>query len=444
MTTCLDLSELRLSARGQDTVLITQPGFAYLTENSAPVIGSSALTKVKLHPAQIHSRFWSELSVEPIDSMAPKVRHHADIAWHALKDLAAEIDISEVIACVPSSFDENNLTLLAGIFESLGIKVKAFINRAISAGHAASANIDGLTEVDFFHIEMQHHQTLVTPIQSSASKLKIGDVQRIPAGGILRLQDKWLHIIRERLIASSRFDPMHSGDTEQQLFSQLYDQIILDQSHANVRNNTLKFSVIHKEQTYTEEFSAKDLAHPFQSLLSDIRAITGGALLLLDSHFKNVPGIDLTNDDLLLSNKNSVLDSASEIGSHTTTTSDIPYIREVGIPTPKSKPVNSGRGSSSHCFATHLLLEAVANPAADYKILPDENFSSLTLERSADNPHILFKDNKLLLSHRADELLVNGQIEQEGYGLGPGDIIHLSSVNLDQTTPQLTAIAVLG
>ena len=72
-------------------MLFQSPGFSLVTNDKVEV-GEYAESQCRIQPTNSFSKYWYELNLEPI-SHSPKVRHHADLAYAQLMDIAEEGDI---------------------------------------------------------------------------------------------------------------------------------------------------------------------------------------------------------------------------------------------------------------------------------------------------------------------------------------------------------------
>jgi len=431
MATLLDLSDVGISIGGLDDNPRTSSGYAYLPDNSDPLFGDDAIAVAKLHPTLINNRFWSDLNTEPTSPAHPKIRHHADLAWFHLKNLKPLLDATDVKLIVPSSYDEENLKLLAGVCQSLELNVTAFIDRAV----ASCINYIGDTKT-LVHVDLQQHQTLLTFLEAENGELKIIKKDKIPAAGLVRLQDRWLHILRQRYISGSRFDPMHSGDTEQQLFSQLNELV------THTGKDTFEFTITLDDQNLHESFSKEELAPPYKDLLGEIRDKTGELPLILDNVFSGIPNVQ-TGDGITIATLDAPFMGAQKMLNENTGASDgITFLSSAKIGNLGDAPADTdddhSKTEAGTAFATHILLCGYAYPNNHYSIELEEPTLQLRLvtDKDPSRAHIRSRDNCLELGALGSELKLNQTAGSEGTKLRPGDVISFGTSN-----ELLTAIA---
>ena len=417
MTALIDLSDVGIAIDGLNNVVEKAPGYAYLPNDDEPLFGHEAVSVAKLHPTQINNRFWADLSTEPTNLSHPKIRHNADLAWFHLKKIKPMLENTAVVLIVPSSYDQQTLKLLAGVCQSLEISVAAFVDRAVASciGHA------DVSESQVF-VDLQQHQTLLTFLETQNGELKKVRVEQIPAHGLVRLQERWLHILRQRYINASRFDPMHSGDTEQQLFSQLNEFL------SGSKNDKFDFAISLDDQNLQESFSEDELAQPYKDLLSEIRGKAEKLPLVLDSFFGGLPGVD-TGDGIQLASAESVFVGAQHIAAEMSdSTGDIGYFSSGRVLSSSNGAhqsdlpsiIDSGANNNS---ATHILLNGYAYPGDYYDIKPNGKGLALVPRIESDDAHIRLRGQQLELGSRASELSLNHLAGVEGTLLHPGDVI---------------------
>jgi len=117
---------------------------------------------------------------------------------------------------VPSHYRESNLQLLLGIAKACQLEVKGLVNKAVVALQS-QAPADG----DYWHFDVQLHQTVCSRVHVSGGLLKLGDIEILSDVGIHLMQEALLKGLQNNFIQNSRFDPLHDAATEQQLFDQL-------------------------------------------------------------------------------------------------------------------------------------------------------------------------------------------------------------------------------
>ena len=243
-----------------------EPGFALL-EDEHLTTGSPAYDTARLKPRHIHNHFWSSLSTE---ALADRRFHHlsaADLASRQLEQIwkrAAQPGDQLVIA-VPAYMTNENLGLLLGIAAELDIPVTAMVDAAVAATrrhylHAVPVHIDlGL-----------HSATLTRLLQEGEVQVERAAV--IDDCGLLNLQENWLRTIAEVFVQQSRFDPLHTAETEQVLQDRMPAWLDVAAAAETVVMEIEYRGVAHRAEIESLHLVAA-AAPVYQNLVSNLRAL---------------------------------------------------------------------------------------------------------------------------------------------------------------------------
>jgi len=216
MSLCvLELNDCGLRLSDGNAIDLRSPGYATLTKDSI-ITGDAALAQARLHPRQTVSQFWLRLGTEALHEPRPHARHYADLAYAQLQQLMREAGAGhELILAVPGSFSREQLGVLLGIAARCPMRPVGLVDAALAA--ACDQGIAGHA----LHIDLQLHQCVLTRLQRQGSELLRERVQCVPGVGLVQLHERWAQIAASRFIQQSRFDPMHSAASEQQLHDRL-------------------------------------------------------------------------------------------------------------------------------------------------------------------------------------------------------------------------------
>ncbi len=215
-TGIIELNDSGLRLNQADRPPLDSPGFALITEQNL-LLGDAARRQARLHPLQTNNQFWQRLNLDPLNNANPNCRHHADLAFNHLREirqLAQEIE--EVIFAIPGHFSREQLSLLLGIAQACDFNAVGLVDSATAAlaPHVGRGH--------FLHVDIQLHQTVISHLEANQAVTR-GQVETIPGVGIIALYDAWAQLLAEQFILHTRFDPLHSADTEQQLYDALPD-----------------------------------------------------------------------------------------------------------------------------------------------------------------------------------------------------------------------------
>lgn len=249
-----------------EKILYREPGFALL-EDDHLISGESAYSSARLKPRRIHNRFWSELHTEPLAdrrfhhlSSADLVSRHLEHMWKGVSNHGDRLAIA-----VPSYMKKENLGLLLGIVMELEIPVVAMVDAAVAA---TRRHYEHAVPV---HIDLSLHTAMLTKL-SQEERVQVDRTAVIEESGILSLYDNWLKTIAETFVQQSRFDPLHTAETEQLLQDRIPNWLALAATTDKVAMEVEYLGISHSAEIESLELIAA--ASPvYQSIVSNLRAL---------------------------------------------------------------------------------------------------------------------------------------------------------------------------
>jgi hypothetical protein len=260
------LNDAAILVINNERMLYREPGFALL-EDDHLATGNEAYAKARLKPRRIHNRYWSDLRTEPL--VDPRFQHMstADLVSRQLEQIwkrAAKPGDRLAIA-VPAYMNKDNLGLLLGIATELDITVVAMVDAAVAATrrhyeHAVPVHID----------LSLHVATLTRLLQEGEVQVERSAV--VDDCGLLNLYDGWLRIIAEAFVQQSRFDPLHTAETEQMLQNKLSDWLSAAASRETVLMGIEYRGITHQAEIESLQFVAA-AAPVYQNIVSNLRAL---------------------------------------------------------------------------------------------------------------------------------------------------------------------------
>ena len=203
-------------ALARDGVLIARsPGFAVL-DGDALTIGEDAVRLARLKPRMVSTRFWERLSTEPVMpstadgwTCADLVRAHIAQLWDA-----AGADVDGLVLVVPGHFERRKLGLILGIAEQLTLPVRGMVESVL----AACSTYSGVNLI--VHVAVHLHRTVVSGIELADDARRTFS-HSIEGHGLIRLYDRLTALIAHRFVTTTRFDPLHSAESEQAIYDRL-------------------------------------------------------------------------------------------------------------------------------------------------------------------------------------------------------------------------------
>ena len=243
-----------------------EPGFALL-EESGLTIGNAAFEKARINPRGIQHRFWSQLSTTPFTDRRFAHLTTADLVSRQLEQLwqSAGTPRGEVVIAVPGYMETGSLGLLLGIAAELDMQVVALIDAAVAATRREYVNAVPV------HIDMGLHATTLTRL------LQQGGVQTektdlLDDCGAYVMYDTWIKFIAEAFVQQSRFDPLHTAETEQMLLNSLPGWLAQASTRQSVALEISYANLSHKAEL--DSLSLIDAVAPYYQLIaSKLRAL---------------------------------------------------------------------------------------------------------------------------------------------------------------------------
>ena len=209
----IELNDSGIIVSDGQQLLLDSPGYI-IDRAGQEWLGRDARDRAFLHPNDCHHRFWSELArsqenVVNQDNAKLALRHLAFI-W---KQVSA--NAHTVILTVPGTYTKTGLGLLLGICKELAIPVRAMIH------HAALAPRQSEHAGATMHIDVQLHHTAITQLHEHHNEFRAGQTQVLDDVGFMSIYTAAADYIAQRFISTTRLDPMHTAELEQQLYNNL-------------------------------------------------------------------------------------------------------------------------------------------------------------------------------------------------------------------------------
>lgn len=260
------INDAGISVLDAEKLLYREPGFALL-EDDELVTGSAAYAQFRINPRRIQNRFWSNLQTDPL----PDRRFHhlssADLASRQLeqiwKSVAGRGD--RMVVAVPGYMNNDNLGLLLGIAGELGVPIVAMVDAAVAA---TRREYKGAVPV---HLDLSLYSSTLTRI-AQAGQAQVDRTEVIEDSGLLALFDAWVRIIAEAFVQQSRFDPLHTAETEQVIANRITEWVAVASA-----GDSVALEIEYRGITHTAELESLHLvaaaAPVYQAIISNLRAL---------------------------------------------------------------------------------------------------------------------------------------------------------------------------
>ena len=222
-TAVLELNDQALLIKTQDGEEFCEPGYALHTEQGI-ITGLAAQQQAWLQPQNIYRDYWRQLNQAQLPGDQHWARHHADIAYAQLQNLLAKAGSPEqLILSVPSTFDDQQLSLLLGLIDALKTTIVAIVDSSLADCLYLGDSVKGIkySEKQTLYVDLQMHQMVVSQVSFERSNLRIKAQQVIPDIGASHIYNSLASYIRDLSIKNHRFDPLHTSEGEQAIYDQL-------------------------------------------------------------------------------------------------------------------------------------------------------------------------------------------------------------------------------
>ncbi|MDY6983323.1 MAG: hypothetical protein SV422_09555 [Pseudomonadota bacterium] len=211
----IELHDHAISVRAPDhTLLVRSPGFANIA-GGAPMYGDAARQRARLHPREHFTQFWSQLNLDPLPVKHRQIRHAADLAHGHLSAITQPLQMNDgAIIGAPGTYNRNQLAVLLGIVKQLQFDAVGLVDLALlqAAGSPADESVI---------LDLQLHQAVLSRFRRVDGHLTREHVIAVPFAGLLALQEAWTGLITDEFILQSRFDPLHTAETDQYVYDRL-------------------------------------------------------------------------------------------------------------------------------------------------------------------------------------------------------------------------------
>jgi len=212
----IEFNDASITGVSEAGVVFSEPGYA-LIDGARSLFGVEALATARLNPRQINNRYWWKLSESALPNSSSQHETFADLAQSQLERLwsACANDLTEVLFAVPGYWVSEQLGLLLGIAEELGIPTRGLVNCAVAATRRH------YPERELFHIEGSLHEIGVTRMSQDGAA-GLAERYAVKELGIESLERTCGEFFSHRFVECSRFDPLHEAKSEQLIYDKLH------------------------------------------------------------------------------------------------------------------------------------------------------------------------------------------------------------------------------
>ena len=260
------INDAGISVLSADRLLYREPGFALLDDDEL-ITGSKAFANARIKPRRIHNRFWSELTTDALPDRRFQHLSAADLVSRQLEQIWEAVAASgdRLVVAVPAYMTGDNLGLFLGIANELDVPVAGLVDAAVAA---TRREYQGAVPV---HVDLSLHVATLSRLRQNG-QVQLDRSVVIESGGMLSLYDAWIRVIADAFVKQSRFDPLHTAETEQLLLDRLGEWLAVAAA-----NDKLAIEIEFRGIAHSAELESLDLisaaAPVYQRIASQLRAI---------------------------------------------------------------------------------------------------------------------------------------------------------------------------
>ena len=280
----IELNDRGIKVGDESGIIVESPGFALAVDDKLEV-GESAEQQARLRPTNSFSKYWDDLSMEPI-SHSNKVRHFADLAYAQLMHLADAAEISaDVIFAVPGNFTRQQLAILLGLAQQCPFTPIGVVDSALAAA-VGSASAEHIVYAD-----IQLHQVVLSKVTLIDQHLNSDGVIQIPGVGSQNFMNLMMQIATDMFIQQCRFNPQHNAESEQQLYNELPSWLLQDEKEKTLLLELKSESAVHTAKLPRESLLSS-LNEYYKKINEQISALVDDSDvdILLSQNIANLPG----------------------------------------------------------------------------------------------------------------------------------------------------------
>ena len=264
MRTAVHINDAGITLLDGGKILYREPGFALLEDNRLTT-GDDAFRQARIKPRHIQNRYWSELTTEPLADQRRSHFSAADLVSRQLEQIASAGTGTELVIAVPAYMSPQQMGLLLGIARELRLPVVAMVDAAAAA---TRREYKGAVPV---HVDITLHSTTLARL-AQPGQVQVEKTDVLRGCGTHALVDYWLRTVSEAFVQQSRFDPLHTAETEQALVNKMAGWM----SEA-ARNDSVRLEIEAGNSTYeatVESLVFIGAAAPvYQQIASSLRAL---------------------------------------------------------------------------------------------------------------------------------------------------------------------------
>jgi hypothetical protein len=447
LATLIEINDSGIQVFQRGVLVTASPGYAVLNNNQL-LIGHQGAENSRRLPRWTNNKYWSQLNTDAIANGTANVRHHADLAFAHLEQIASQLDgdTGQLVFAVPGFYTNDQLALLLGMANECQLNANGLVDSGLVAVATPSPHSSIL------HLDIHLHRVVLSVFKNDGLLRRTESIT-VAESGLFTLWDRWANIVADQFIQSSRFDPMYQAESEQVLYDQLPGWI------KNLGTTRTAFDLAHKDANYSVVISPDQLvgacATLYPQIIQAIRAQTTSnekTRLCVSHRFSGFPGLSdslalLNNLDVEFLPENAVARGAEENLDKIIQEGQVAYVTTLPL-TPKTHPAtvpdlsvhaNSEMSSniqteteptslSTQHAPTHLLLKNHATSIGQTIKLGGISNGQLMIDNINPVCRVFLDGKKIIIeTYGSDHILVNDKPVHSSAELHVGDELAIDS-----------------
>lgn len=345
----IDLNDHELRLWHGGNILTRSPASAIVKGNEIQV-GRSAYEQAQLQPREYHNKFWYQLGQAALRKPSRLARHNADLAFRHLEHIhQSSGSHKKVIFLVAGGYSKEQLALLLGIADALGIETLALVDSAVACAAACAG------PGHYYHIELQLHRAVVSELLIDDTVERTG-MTVLDGVGTDRLHSRFVAYVADQFLAQSRFDPLHQAHTEQLLFNEMAGWLALLRT-----NRELKVHIDFRGSRFEARLSRDEfvvIAEPIyaeirRNLPADARCLVGDRLAAMPGFASGCASQWIVTESAVFEGCASLAESTESARAGLSLITRLPACSMPGIFAPELH--SAARSTARPVAATHVL-----------------------------------------------------------------------------------------
>jgi len=210
----LDVNDWQLTARNEAGDIMLRQLAGASSASGTLQFGDEAVKFSRSHPQQFNNKYFYSLAPDPVAGDLRPAQNHADLIYHHLRALGLPAS-QPVVLCVGGHLTKQQLGLLLGICKEANLPVLGFIDAALAQSLSVTANSD-------YHVlDVELHRMTLSHVSVAQGQRENRQTTVLDGAGVANLVDGWMNVIADEFVQKTRFDPLHAGESEQQLYDQV-------------------------------------------------------------------------------------------------------------------------------------------------------------------------------------------------------------------------------